>query len=107
VEQKLEQNIMSVSTAIPLLSLNIGSVQTRFYRGKEARSGIEKTTVDQVLSLTKLGLVGDEQADLEHHGGEDKAICVYSFDHYPRIGRRFLSTRCLMVRSERISQSSV
>jgi MOSC domain-containing protein YiiM len=83
VEEKLEQNIMSVSTAIPLLSLNIGSVQTRFYRGKEARSGIEKTTVDQVLSLTKLGLVGDEQADLEHHGGEDKAICVYSFDHYP------------------------
>jgi MOSC domain-containing protein YiiM len=29
------------------------------------------------------GLVGDGQADLAVHGGPDKAICVYSLDHYP------------------------
>jgi MOSC domain-containing protein YiiM len=28
------------------------------------------------------GLVGDGQADLAVHGGPDKAICVYSLDHY-------------------------
>jgi MOSC domain-containing protein YiiM len=29
------------------------------------------------------GLDGDGQADLAVHGGPDKAICVYSLDHYP------------------------
>jgi MOSC domain-containing protein YiiM len=29
------------------------------------------------------GIDGDGQADLAVHGGPDKAICVYSFDHYP------------------------
>ncbi|MFB9275075.1 MOSC domain-containing protein [Cohnella cellulosilytica] len=66
----------------PLLSLNIGKVQTSIYKGKEAKSGIMKTSVQQTLRLTRLGFEGDEQADLENHGGPDKAICVYSFDHY-------------------------
>jgi MOSC domain-containing protein YiiM len=29
-----------------------------------------------------LGLAGDAQADLRHHGGRDKAILAYSADHY-------------------------
>lgn len=67
----------------PLLSLNIGKVQTAIYKGKEAKSGITKSPVERAVRLTKLGFEGDEQADLEHHGGPDKAICVYSYEHYP------------------------
>ncbi|XID94469.1 MOSC domain-containing protein [Paenibacillaceae bacterium WGS1546] len=67
----------------PLLSLNIGKVRSDVYKGKEARSGIRKTGVDRALRLTELGLAGDEQADLVNHGGPDKAVCVYSLDHYP------------------------
>jgi MOSC domain-containing protein YiiM len=26
---------------------------------------------------------GDRQADLVNHGGLEKAVCVYPFDHYP------------------------
>ena len=42
-----------------------------------------KQTVSSTISVHKLGLEGDGQADLVNHGGPDKAICVYSFDHYP------------------------
>ncbi|GIM46026.1 MOSC domain-containing protein [Collibacillus ludicampi] len=30
-----------------------------------------------------MNLDGDGQADLVYHGGKDKAVCVYSYDHYP------------------------
>jgi MOSC domain-containing protein YiiM len=35
------------------------------------------------LQLDWLDLEGDEQADLTVHGGPDKAVCVYSADHFP------------------------
>ncbi|MFC5467584.1 MOSC domain-containing protein [Cohnella suwonensis] len=71
------------SHAYPIISLNVGAVRTDEYKGKQAQSGIYKTTVDRPLALSALGLDGDEQADLVNHGGPDKAICVYSLEHYP------------------------
>ena len=38
----------------------------------------------------RTNLVGDGQADLENHGGIDKAVLAYSADHYPK-WRRELS----------------
>jgi MOSC domain-containing protein YiiM len=35
------------------------------------------------VRLEELDLDGDEQADLTVHGGRDKAVCVYSADHFP------------------------
>lgn len=32
--------------------------------------------------MGKLGLAGDEQADLVHHGGPDKAVHAYSYDRF-------------------------
>jgi MOSC domain-containing protein YiiM len=45
-------------------------------------SGFRKTAVAGPVSVGALGLAGDEQADQEHHGGRDKAILHYAFDHY-------------------------
>lgn len=45
-------------------------------------SGIAKQPVDNVIAVGMLGLQGDEQADLVHHGGTDKAIHHYPRDHY-------------------------
>jgi MOSC domain-containing protein YiiM len=45
-------------------------------------SGIFKAPVADALWLTSTGFSGDGQADLEVHGGPDKAVCVYSADHY-------------------------
>jgi MOSC domain-containing protein YiiM len=45
-------------------------------------SGIFKTPVHGPVWLGKLNLVGDGQADLMVHGGENKAVLGYSADHY-------------------------
>lgn len=46
-------------------------------------SGFRKTTVTTPVWLAYGGLRGDEQADRVHHGGVDKAVCVYPSEHYP------------------------
>ena len=64
-------------------SLNIGlPKQERFY-GRELLTGICKVPVSGPLLLKRLGFEGDGVGDLNHHGGPDKAVCVYSTDHYP------------------------
>jgi MOSC domain-containing protein YiiM len=68
--------------AFPLLSVNVGKVESGNYKGKETRSGIFKSLVGHSVSVSELGVSGDEQADLVNHGGPDKAICVYNIDHY-------------------------
>jgi MOSC domain-containing protein YiiM len=46
-------------------------------------TGFYKLPAAGPLLLGSLGLAGDGQADLENHGGLDKAVCAYSADHYP------------------------
>ena len=46
-------------------------------------SAIAKHPVDGRRRVTRVGIDGDEQADLSVHGGVDKAIHHYPFDHYP------------------------
>lgn len=41
-----------------------------------------KTPVDGDVFLGETNLDGDQQADLRHHGGPEKAVCVYPFEHY-------------------------
>ena len=51
--------------------------------GRNALSGIVKKPVEQPLSLGLEGFEGDEQADRRVHGGPEKAVHHYPFDHYP------------------------
>jgi MOSC domain-containing protein YiiM len=64
-------------------SLNIGLPKDEVFHGKKVRTGICKAPVSKALQLGQLGLEGDGVADLKHHGGADKAVCVYILDHYP------------------------
>lgn len=66
-----------------LISLNIGTPKTETFHGKEVVTGLCKLPVQARLVLTKTGFVGDGVQDKKHHGGEDKAVCAYSGDHYP------------------------
>lgn len=68
---------------ITIESLNIGKPRTEMFGGKEVTTGICKKPVSGPLHLKKTGFEGDGVADLKHHGGDDKAVCVYSMDHYP------------------------
>ena len=45
-------------------------------------SGIDKRPVDAAVDVTFTGLSGDEQGDRKNHGGPEKAIHHYAFDHY-------------------------
>jgi MOSC domain-containing protein YiiM/transcriptional antiterminator Rof (Rho-off) len=45
-------------------------------------SAILKTPVTGPVAISRIGLSGDAQANTQHHGGSDKAICVYPSVHY-------------------------
>ena len=67
--------IVSVNVALPKV---LGRV-----RGQEVRSGIAKLPVTaDTLILSTSNLEGDRQADQSVHGGPDKAVYVYSADHF-------------------------
>ena len=65
---------------VKLLALSVGPIKA--IGPEKLQSGIDKKPVDRPLFLTKTGFIGDEQADKKHHGGAEKAVHHYDFDHY-------------------------
>lgn len=76
-----------------VLSIQIGATVPLFIREDGADmpvsvlSGIRKHAVStvenaQAIQLKRIGLAGDEQADLTVHGGIDKAVYAYPSEHY-------------------------
>jgi MOSC domain-containing protein YiiM len=69
-----------------VLSVNVGTVGNLFVRqsGDPHRvvTGIHKQPVAGTVIVRRPGLQGDEQADLTEHGGLDKAVYAYPFEHY-------------------------
>lgn len=51
-------------------------------QGRSVLSGIRKRSSSATLSVGRLGLQGDEQADLDVHGGLRKAVYAYPSEHY-------------------------
>jgi MOSC domain-containing protein YiiM len=45
-------------------------------------TAFDKKPVAASVRVTRLGLLGDEQADLAANGGIDKAVYAYPFEHY-------------------------
>jgi MOSC domain-containing protein YiiM len=66
---------------VKVVSLNVGLPRAQHY-GREVvwTAGAKSPVPDAVLRFH--GIEGDGQADRQNHGGVDKAVCVYSFDHY-------------------------
>ncbi|TRW18100.1 MOSC domain-containing protein [Glacieibacterium frigidum] len=52
-------------------------------------SGFRKTAVDHPVIARTLGLTGDAQADLNVHGGPDKAVYGYPLSRYPAWAAEF------------------
>jgi MOSC domain-containing protein YiiM len=55
---------------------------SQIIRDDGAQSAIIKSVVEGPVSISFLGVGGDMQADLTVHGGPDKALHLYSSDHY-------------------------
>jgi MOSC domain-containing protein YiiM len=65
-----------------IVSLNVGTPSPLTYHNKEVLTGIMKRPVSGPVFLSMLNFEGDAQADLIHHGGKEKAVCVYPYEHY-------------------------
>ncbi len=58
--------------------------KARPYTRPGSASGIDKRPLEGEVRFGELGIVGDEQGDPRVHGGIDKAVHHYAFEHYAR-----------------------
>ena len=63
-----------------VISLNVGLPSAQRYEGREVITGGAKKPVPRAV-LHFGNFDGDRQADQVNHGGAEKAVCVYPFDH--------------------------
>lgn len=71
--------IIGLQTGLPR---TLGKADAMEPMDREWVTGFFKEAADDVRQVTRLGIEGDGQADLVHHGGPDKAINVYPGEHY-------------------------
>ena len=65
-----------------IVSLNVGRPRIVLDGKREVTTGIFKSPVQGPLTLRRLNLDGDQQADLTVHGGRAKALYAYPSEHY-------------------------
>ena len=85
----MPDSVDAVAGSPVLVSLQVGLPERRGVEGsRDPRttawtSGIFKEPVEGPVMLRRLNFDGDRQADLEVHGGPDKAVLAYGDGHYP------------------------
>ena len=60
-----------------ILSINVSEPQKVIFNGKELITSIYKKPVSNKVAVSSQGIDGDRQADLNVHGGYDKAVYAY------------------------------
>lgn len=73
---------MGNNKVIELKNFSIGlPKKMKVENDKEIVTGICKQSIDEAF-LTKEGFQGDGIADRRYHGGPDRAVCIYPYEHY-------------------------
>ena len=65
-----------------VVSVNVGGPRAVDWRGEAVSTAIFKEPVAGPITVRRLNLDGDRQADLSVHGGADKAVYAYPAEHY-------------------------
>ncbi len=65
-----------------IVSVNVGLPCEVIWKGRKVTTGIFKEPVKGRVTVQRLNLDGDRQADLSVHGGPDKAVYGYPAEHY-------------------------
>jgi len=65
-----------------LLSVSVGLPREVEWNDERVLTSIFKAPVPGRVRVAKLGLEGDQQSDLEVHGGIEKAVYAYPSEHY-------------------------
>ena len=71
-----------------IIRLNIGKPKISTYKSKEFLTGIGKKSISEAL-LLKDQFVGDGVANPAFHGGPDRAVCFYPYEHYKQWEEEF------------------
>jgi ferredoxin-NADP reductase/MOSC domain-containing protein YiiM/ferredoxin len=71
-----------VKPVAQLLSVNVGLPRDIEWEGRTVRTAIWKEAVTGRRMARRLNIDGDGQGDLAGHGGEQRAVFVYSIDSY-------------------------
>jgi MOSC domain-containing protein YiiM len=67
-----------------LVSVNVSLPRLVEFRGQAVSTSIFKEPVGRRVLVRRLSLEGDWQADLQSHGGLNKAVYAYPLEHYAR-----------------------
>ncbi len=65
-----------------IVSLNTGKRTEVQWRGKTYATGIFKSKIEGLLFLDVEDVQNDAVIDRKHHGGIDKAVYAYGYNHY-------------------------
>jgi len=65
-----------------IISVNLGLPRRVLHHDREVITSIFKSPVTDPVMLRFLNLEGDRQSDLRVHGGRNKALYAYPFEHY-------------------------
>ena len=71
-----------------IISLQIGLPKTEVYSNVNIKTAMAKKKTDQI-AVNSAGIAGDGVGNLKYHGGTDRAICFYPFEHYALWNERF------------------
>jgi MOSC domain-containing protein YiiM len=67
---------------VNLVSINVGGPKEISWMGNPVRTSIFKTPVSGARKVSFTNIEGDEQSDLNVHGGVNKAVYAYDLSHY-------------------------
>jgi len=65
-----------------IISINVGLPRTLRHCDRDVTTSIFKSPVHGPVLLRRMNFDGDVQADLHVHGGKNKAVYAYPFEHY-------------------------
>mgnify|MGYP005813324247 CR=1 FL=1 len=65
-----------------VISVNVGRPAELMWKGTTMRSSIVKTPVEGPVAVRGINLEGDQQSDLDVHGGPNKSLYAYPSEYY-------------------------
>lgn len=71
-----------MSSSRRIVAVNVATAQPLAAGGRTVMSAIAKRAAPGPVEVRRVGLAGDEQADLSVHGGLAKAVYAYPHEHY-------------------------
>lgn len=96
-----------MTTHMKMRTLSIGTPQQIVTaKGEELITGICKQTKEKAF-LSFDGFHQDDVADKKHHGGPDRAVCMYPFEHYAKWNDEFECTLPSAAFGENITASGM